>query len=186
MRRALWLLILTALAAGCAHAPEVRYTNPLIFADSEAGTVEKVARRVLTDMRFEIIYPSSEPGLITTQPLTGDQWFEFWLDDTVGRQPRAESSLHTIRRRVTMSVKPHEQGVQVTVKVLKERASSPNTAPDYISRSLNLYQRRDEVLTVQDELAKTTYRWVDMGRDEALEQYLLDKIRAALASGGGT
>jgi hypothetical protein len=187
MRRAFYLLLLTtALAAGCTHAPDVRYDNPLVLADYDAATVEKVARRLLTDMRFEIIYPSTSPGLVATEPLTGDQWFEFWLKDTVDRDQRLESSLFTIRRRVTVLVKAHEPGAQIAVKVLKERASAPNTAPDNISYSLSLYSRRDQELVRQDELAKSTYHWINMGRDEALEQYLLEKIRMALASGGGT
>ncbi len=35
----------------------------------------------------------------------------------------------------------------------------------------------------QDELVSTDYKWVGLGRDEELEQLLLERIQVALASG---
>jgi hypothetical protein len=186
MRRAFGLLLLAAAMAGCVQAPEVRYPNPLALSDADAATAEGVARRVLTDMRFQIELPSSRPGIITTLPLTGDNWFEFWRDDTVGTSQRVDASLHTIRRSVTVTVASRDAGSEITVRVLKQRASAPNQAPENISRSIDLYNSRESELVQQDDLGQplVVYQWINMGRDEALEQLLLERIESALASGG--
>jgi hypothetical protein len=185
MRRALCVLLLAAsAAAGCARIPAARQDNPLILAETDAAKAEKVVRRVLVDMRFEIEYPASGPGVVTTVPLTGAQWFESWRDDSVGVSERAGASLHTTRRRVTVTVIPMDRGSKVLVKVLKERASAPNLAPESVSHSMHLFSSPEESeLIRQDELAKTDYVWISLGHDEALEQYLLNRFQKTLASG---
>jgi hypothetical protein len=171
------------MIAGCARVPEMRVANPMALTDSDPATVEQVARRILTEMRFEIIYPSAKPGLVTTGPLTGDSWFEFWRDDTVGSHEVAESSIHTVRRSVSLQVTPRGQGSEVLVRVKKERMSAPGLAPEEVSGSFSLYDPRASDLQRQDDLVATKYKWIDMGRDEALEQRILGRIQAVLSRG---
>ncbi len=125
MRPVFGVLLVMAAATGCVRAPEVRYPNPMVLASADAATTEKVARRLLVNMRFEIIQPSSQPGVVVTRPLTGDSWFEFWRDDTVGTTQRVESSLYTVRRVVTVTIAPRDHGSEVAVKVVKDRMSAP-------------------------------------------------------------
>jgi hypothetical protein len=171
------------MVAGCARVSEMRLANPMALTGADPATAEQVARRVLTEMRFPIEYPSARPGLVATGPLTGDSWFEFWRKDTVGSHQIAESSLHTVRRRVIVSVAPKGQGCEVLVRVAKERLSAPGVAPEQISGAVSLYDPRDSDLQRQDALAVTKYQWIDMGRDEALEQRILDRIQTALGRG---
>jgi hypothetical protein len=183
MGRWVWLLVPAAMVAGCAGVPEMRVANPMALTDSDPATVEQVARRVLAEMRFDVVYPSARPGLLATGPLTGDSWFEFWRDDTVGSHQVAESSIHTVRRSVSLQVTPKGQGSEVLVRAKKERLSAPGVAPEQVSGSFSLYNPRDSDLQRQDELAETKYKWIDMGRDEALEQRILGRIQAALGRG---
>jgi hypothetical protein len=184
MKVAISLLVLVTVAAtGCVAAPAVRLSNPLPLVSADPSTVEDAARRILVDMRFTLVQPSSRPGVVVTQPLTGDAWFEFWRDDTVGSDQRVESSLHTVRRVVTVTVTSQGGGSEVAVRVVKDRASAPGAAPENITLSLDLFNTSKSELVRQDELAASEYTWIPLGRDEALEQVLLERIRSA-ASGG--
>jgi hypothetical protein len=45
---------------------------------------------------------------------------------------------------------------------------------------MSLYNPEDTDLMRQDALAETEYEWVDMGRDPLLEEYILERIHAAM------
>jgi hypothetical protein len=186
MRLGLWLLMpaaLLAAAAGCSRGIEVRFPNPMPMSSVDVATGERAARGVLRDMRFDIVYPPAKPGLVETEPMTGSSWFEFWREDTIGSYQTAESSLHTIRRRVTVAVTPASKGSQVSVKVEKQRMSAPDSAPQHISAAFNIYRPGDTDLLRQDEMAPHTYRWIEIGRDDALEQRILEHIQLRSAPG---
>jgi len=175
----LWsLLVLVAAmtAAGCATVASGRFSNPMTFTEADADTVEHVARRVLMELRFDIVYPESSEGRLATDPLTGASWFEFWRHDTVGTMERVESSLHTTRRRATVSISPKDGGSEVFVKVVKQRKSAPGQMPVTIGETFSIYRTEETDLMRQSELAPTKYEWVDMGRDELLEQRILERI----------
>lgn len=170
----------TLAASGCATVATGHFANPSAFTDTEPGTLEEVALRVLMELRFNIILPQARPGLIETQPLTGASWFEFWRKDTLGRMQVAEASLHTIRRRAAVSVSPAGGGSKIVVRVVKERKSAHGNTPSSLGESFNVYETEDTELMRQDALAETDYQWIEMGRDELLEQYILERIHASL------
>ncbi len=170
------LLIAAATAAGCATVASGRFGNPMTFAETDADTVEHVARRVLMELRFNIEYPESSEGRLATDSLTGASWFEFWRKDTIGRVQSLESSIHTIRRRGTVSISPKGEGSQVFVKVVKERKCAPGTSPDTLGETFNIFDTEDTDLMRQNQLEPTDYEWVDMGRDDLLEQDILERI----------
>jgi len=182
MRQAGWVLLLaaTVAAGGCATVSEGRFANPSPFTDTDAGTVEQVARRVLMELRFEPVIPAKSKGHIETQPLTGASWFEFWRKDTIGRVQVAESSLHTVRRRAMVTVSPKDGGSQVFVQVIKERAAAPGTMPTSFGYALSQHNVESTNLMRQDALEETDYVWVRTGRDPLLEQYILEQIHLAL------
>ena len=181
-------VLLAALAtlapAGCARVAPVRFENPMVLSSADPVHVRRVAERIVMDLRFEIERPPAREGLITTEPLTSASWFEFWRKDTQGRMEVAEASLHTVRRRVVVTITPQGQGAKVLVHVLKDRLSAPNLGPANLGESVSLYSTKDTELERQNDLAATRYVWVDDGRDDVLEQYLFERIQLALASGG--
>lgn len=180
MRRLGLVLVLAALApAGCATVSAGRFTNPSALPSVDVPTAELVARRVLMELRFDLVYPQASEGRVETDPLTGASWFEFWRMDTIGAMESLESSLHTTRRRAVVTVSPKDGGSEVLVKVTKERKSAPRTGPDNIGRAYDLYDTEDSELTRENEVAEE-FQWLDMGRDELLEQRILERIHAAL------
>jgi len=181
-RIGLAMVLAAAMAAGCARPAAAVRDNPEILAGISPDLVKKTALRVLMELRFTLEYPQMNPDRVTTEPLTGGSWFEFWRDDTVGSQQRAESSLATIRRTATVIVTPRDGGSQVLVKVTKQRLTAPNTAPQSIGESVNLYDRRETDLVRQNDLAPDRYQWLDKGRDQVLEQVILERIQGSLAA----
>ncbi|MBM4017881.1 MAG: hypothetical protein FJ288_06050 [Planctomycetes bacterium] len=185
MKRAAGLLLVAAaalVAAGCARPTEVRFPNPMPLPTSDRVTVEQVARRVLLELRFELVYPASKEGRVVTEALTGDSWFEFWRGDTVGAFQRVESSLHTVRRTASVTVAPEGPGAQLAVKVTKERLSAPNLSPQSIGQTYDIFSPSKTDLARWDEFKETRYAWLPMGRDDALEQQILQRILARLGS----
>jgi hypothetical protein len=182
MRHAGWALMLAAMAAagGCATVSEGRFANPSVFTDTDATTAEEVAGQVLMGLRFEPVIPAKSKGHIETQPVTGASWFEFWRKDTIGRMQVAESSLHTIRRRATVSISPKDGGSQVFVQVIKERASAPGSGPTSFGRTFGVHDVEEDSLMRYDPLEERGVEWVRMGRDPLLEQYILERIHLAL------
>jgi len=175
------LLVMAAMLAGCARAPEARFPNPMPLPSSDGATVEKVAQRVLLEMHFDIVYPASKPGRIDTEHLTGANWFEFWRDDTVGSFQRLEASLHTTRRAVHVQVSPAPTGCQVSVKVDKERLNASGLSPSDISEVYDIFNPGKTSLARQDEFKESErHTWLPEGRDDALEQMLLERIQGLL------
>lgn len=182
MKQALTLAWLAAAVAvaGCATVSSGRFSNPMTFSDTDPTVIEHVARRTLLELRFDTEYPEASKGRLATDSLTGASWFEFWRLDTVGAMQSLESSIHTIRRRATVNISPKDGGAQLSVKVVKERKSAPGAGPRTIAESYNLYSPEDTDLMRQNELAPTDYEWVGLGRDELLEQSILERILANL------
>ena len=100
-------LVTSAGAAGC-----LKYTRPV--APQAAETIEQrhfeavwtATQDVLRKYQFTIERRDRRAGLITTEPLTGMQFFEFWRKDAVTAYDLWDGSLKTIHRTVTVRIEP--------------------------------------------------------------------------------
>jgi len=169
------LAISLVLAAGCARQA-ARRDNPLPAPGLKVPEVTAVARQVLRDMQFDVINPDVAPGRVETHPVIGAQWFEFWRPDTVGPRQHAESTLSTIRRKVTVSVTPTGTGSDVAVAVEKQRLSAPGSESSLVGQTYSLYGVSPTSMYRQDELEPPGGTWLDEGRDAELEQVILSRI----------
>jgi len=182
MRQAAWVLMLAVVAAaGCTTVNRGRFANPSTFSGTDAETAEAVAARVLRQLRFEPVIPRKSEGHIETLPVTGASWFEFWRKDTIGRRQVAEASLHTVRRRAEVSISPSDGGgSKVFVRVVKERASAPDATADSFGATISVHNVEETDLRRRDALEETDYEWLPLGRDQLLEQDILQRIQRAL------
>jgi len=178
MMAAMAAAALASAGAGCKEA--VRRENPFALRGIDADAAESAARRVLEELRFEIEYPEASEGRIATRGLTGASWFEFWRGDTLGADQRIESSLHTTRRRVTVAITPEVAGSEIFVQVTKERLTAPNQGPQSIGQAYSLYGFRISKMYERDEIEPTRYKWIDVGRDDLLEQEILARLERRL------
>ncbi len=120
-------------------------------------------------------------GRIETAPLDGATWLEPHRKDSVGSFNRWESTFQSIRRRSTVRVIPDPNGYLVEVVVLKELEDLPKPekatiGPAAFGSDLTLPSRRlDEINRLHP-----SPRWIQLGRDPALEQRILADIHARL------
>jgi hypothetical protein len=140
--------------------------------------------RTLTSLRELDLPPQHVDrvrGVVHTRPTTSGQWFEPWRVDARGGYQLLESSLHTIRRRVTVRCEYAGEGApldefRLRVEVAKERFSSPQRQVTTASGALAIYSER---LPTEEGLRASQVRgdhWVPLGRDGPLEAYLLRRI----------
>jgi hypothetical protein len=175
MRRTALALAGVLLAAGCARQA-MHHPNPMPLPGTNVESAERLARRALEDLRFEMVRPEAAPGRLETRPLVGASWFECWRQDTVGSDQVLESSLHTIRRRAAVAITGTATGSQVAVTVTKERLSAPQQEPPPIGAGYSLYRSPSIPMDRPDDLAARDETWLDEGRDPLLEQRILSGI----------
>jgi hypothetical protein len=120
-------------------------------------------------------------GRIETAPLDGATVLEPHRKDSVGSFNRWESTFQSIRRRATIRVIPDPNGYLVEVIVLKELEDLPKpekatVGPAAFGSDQTLPSQRLEEIT----RTHTSPRWIQLGRDPALEQQMLADIHARL------
>jgi len=185
-------LTLLACLGGCLGPRKDQYQSSATIT-ATADTRERLwrsAQETLRDHRFELDRVDRSAGVITTKYVTSQSVFEFWRHDVDTREDLWESTLNPVRRRVEVDVVPAEQSAtnRVSVAVYKQRISSPDRQ---FNSTGAVYQYFGEVLpstTGQERVTAADERWVDIGRDPAMEQYLLNSILngAGVASSAAT
>jgi hypothetical protein len=165
------------------HPPDGPTQIVLQIPDREGfidGTLSLLRHRDFAPERVD-----RDAGLIVTRPSTGQQWFEFWRSDSIGGYQLLESSIHTVRRIVTVHVDPVAQvgatdEYEVSVQVDKQRYSAPERQVTTASGALAIYS--EHLPTTEGLAASRTEgeHWVPLGRDVELELYLLDKIAGTM------
>lgn len=176
-----WLLLAGLLMAGCIIPPARQLdTAPLFVPGPVSDVAWERTVNVLHAYHFSIEKENRLDGTLETAYLTGAGLLEPWHHDSVTPAERLESSLQSIRRKVTVRLQPAAGGFNVTVEVTKEREDpreptrhSPGAATFPESRPL----QRDLNLVLG---ASTPPGWIRLGRDPILEQALLKAIRQQL------
>ena len=179
-------LILTIFVAGAASgcgAPQAKdyvSTRQLAIGDRSAeadqlwGSIQDTLRR----HSFALDRVDRRAGVVSTMPETSQHFFEFWRHDVETRRDSWEASLNPIRRWVEVSVArgDDETWAGLSVMVHKERLSSPDRQFNSTGAA---YQYFGDNLPSTTGLARVTAeddRWLDVGRDSAMENHLLRVI----------
>jgi hypothetical protein len=183
-RRILILSVLTVFygGVGCStprrgeyqSSRSVSVTEPSEQADHLWEAVQETLRRG----RFQIDRVDRAAGVVTTLPEASQHFFELWRHDVDTTRDAWEATLNPMRRWVEVSLTRADDGpwTQLAVVVHKERLSSPDrqfnstgAAYQYFGDSLPSTTGAFRVTAADD-------RWLDCGRDPAMEDYLLRAI----------
>lgn len=133
-------------------------------------------------------YVERATGLIVSEPTTSAQWFEPWRVDAPGGYQLLESSLHTVRRTVTIRIEPSDEAAtqpvsaaggaaqRVSVRVDKERLNVPPRQVTTASGALSLYSARMPTEAGMRGPVARFATWVPLGRDPILEENLLARL----------
>ncbi|QDV76027.1 hypothetical protein [Botrimarina mediterranea] len=122
-------------------------------------------------------------GRLETQWASGSTIFEPWRRDSAGAFNRWQSTLQTIRRRAVIRVIPAAGGYELDVRVDKqlEDLSRPERASAGAASLRNDAALSADTGAVDPIIGSD--RWIDIGRDEALEQRMLGRLAGQFGAG---
>jgi len=189
MRKSMNFIIvcLAMLAAGCARHSSALPPGPLCVAGIEKTQAMQLAEKTLSRMHFDIRKSDPELGLITTRPLRGGQFFEFWRKDNAGTLNYAESNLHTLRRAVELKISPRQEqsGVGSECPTTVERLSLSERPVTSAARAYEMFSASRPTLQKiefsepreYDTTGPRHVAWVHMGPDEQLSKRILQRLK---------
>jgi len=198
MRRYLIMLMAAVVAAGLAgcakHTLPAAPQEELTDAQRNFEALWQASREVLRRYDFPLDRQDRRDGVITTLPLTGKQFFEFWRHDAVGSADEAESTVQTLYKRATVRIRRSSDEAdtyQAEVIVQVYRSDRPQPQVTSTSEAYSLFRlpgddgARNMLLDKgRDELGRETdeSEWiVPLGRDRNLETIMAMKIDSAAA-----
>jgi len=182
-----WSLNFFALIilSGCteqAYYADPELSQAMTFPNTDTAKAMCVAETILGQMHFNISQMDTDSGIITTHPLSGAQFFEFWRKDAVTSKSLSESSLNTLQRSVTLEFS--EQGTSTVVKchVLTERLNVPNRDISGHSRAYGMLTESSASVPSMrlSQTQKDQMAWVPLGYDPDLAQSILYHIETEL------
>lgn len=174
-------MALILIAAGCADQQKndtVR-TETIVLKKCTMADAMTAGRQTLSEMYFKIDKFDADTGYISTQPLHGKQFFELWRSDNASSEAAWESNTQSIVRTITLNFKEDGDRVFVHCTADKKRFSMPDVEIYSVSQAMNM-------LTIQHGNARSLapeneFEWIDLGRDPALEDRVLDRIEHNIA-----
>jgi hypothetical protein len=174
------LLLMAILNAGCVSTSgrETPRTNALLIPLSGLDGTWERAVSVLHRNHFLIARESKLEGIIETEYRVGSNVLEPWHPDSVGLQNRLESTLQSIRRKVTISfAQSGTDHLMVSVQAHKEIEDVPGPTATYaggatFSESDVLDRDLNHVIG-----QSAPSRWLPRGRDSHLEARLVAQIQ---------
>ncbi len=161
--------------------------NPITVATRDPYVVWETLADVIDDY-FDIEY--EEPirivenavteGQLETYPKVAATVLEPWRRDSVGRYERWFATLQSVRRRALVRAAPSPQGFQITVEIYKELEDVP---PEEVGLSPASFRNDSSLtrVTSPSGIARSTSRWVPIGRDFLLEQRILNELASRLS-----
>lgn len=175
------MLFVSLACAGCLSTPPAALNGGINAVEVPVDQFDRMWERtvaVLHSNHFEIARESRIEGLIETHFRAGSNLFEPWHKDSVGYANRLESTIQSIRRRVTVLFHNSSPGA-VTISVFAEKQIEdvPGLAANYeggatFPESNPLQRDLDQVVGQAGPS-----RWLPRSRDAALEQSLMRQIQ---------
>ncbi len=152
------------MPAGCAnYTTPVRPPPDMTPDQRNFQAVWLASQEILRDYYFTLDRLDRRAGVITTLPMTGKQWFEWWRHDCITTLDIRESSLQKVYRTVKVSIRPVSSNAAVysaKVEVSVYRSELPRPEINSVNEAFNLF-----VLPTGDE-RRFRRQLLDYGRDE--------------------
>jgi len=185
-----------AFAGGCATAPPL--DNPVLVRET-AETIENpilvspgtptgasyrdVFERCIDviDDYFEVLGANPYEGRIVTKPRMAPGYEQFWKSGNPDVRSRLMATFQTIRQTAVIEIRTGERGGYfVLVTIQKEQEDLPRPSRQFMGAAV--FQEAptvDRAVEVVREAppAGTGLNWYPIGRDYALEQVVLHRIR---------
>jgi hypothetical protein len=178
------ILSLTAcLLSGCAKKQQFE-PKPVCLANIDVASAMGEAEKALIRMNFVVDKADTAGGVMRTKPLTGGQFFEFWRKDNRGAYSRNMANIHSIRRTAELRFAQENGQMCINCNVKVERLSIPEKEIDSSARAYSLFSdsgQSERTMELNPE-QKADAEWVDLGRDNGLEAYILEKVNKRISN----
>ena len=170
-------------AGGCAQLPAVT-ANPIEITAGEYDRVFDASIQTLRQMRFTVDRKDRRFGVVTSEPMLASSAIEPWYRDNTHSAQVAQSTLHLQRRIVRVELTPAEpvadartEAYRMSVQVqIERRYDPPKELNTPLIGAARFRDVRQNVITQTTEAGTETSHWVNIGRDEQLEQRLIAQI----------
>jgi hypothetical protein len=194
-------LLAAALAAACGcaqHTEPVVPEPPKTPAERRFEAVWQASIQTLREHRFVVDRQDRRAGVVTTYPMVGQHWFEFWRQDAASAADLAESTLQTIYRRATVTIRRREPDdpnnpprYRPVVEVTTARSNRPQPQVSSTSEAYAIFSLSggrsafvmdlgggEEEASASGNGVSRPEGTVPLGRDEHLEARLAGRIGA--------
>jgi hypothetical protein len=180
MRRGMSMIVAACILAGCHQPAQPEIETAQTFADTGDEGFERiwgVAQDVLRRNGFRLDRLDRRAGVITTFPETSQHFFESWRHDVDTPYDFAEASLRTVRRWVEVGLHATpDHGWDLTLTVHKEYFASPERQLSSSASVLRAFGSDLPGVRGEIRIRPEDEYWIDGGRDEAMETWLIDRI----------
>lgn len=170
---------------GCGKTQQVDYTpSDRAVLHDRAEQPDEVLWHAIQDTlrqhRFQIDRLDRRAGIITTFPEVSQHFFEIWRKDVASARDFWEATINPIRRwvEVRMADKTTDDQHGLTVLVHKERLSSPDRQFNSTGAAYQFFGDSLPSTSGHPRVTPEYDRWLDLGRDAAMEDHLLRQIVA--------
>lgn len=188
-----WLICL--FGGGCATAPPLE--NPLLAGSSAVenpvlvspgvptpDAYKEVFEKVWDIMGdyFDLLPPNPTAGVIIARPRVAPGYDQFWKPGNPDPRARCLATLQSIRQTAIVDIKAGERG-GFLVTVVVERELEDLDRPTQARIGAPVFQestgvlRPFEIVSLETASDVTNTRWFKIGRDYAMEQLILSRIR---------
>ena len=176
------ITVAVGLNAGCLRPnsdihPIDQPKTSMSMANQDTDCVWEAIQETLRRRGFRLDRVDREAGIVTTMPETSQHFFEVWRRDVNTRADFWDASLNPTRRWVEVHVSPSvDAPSEISVIVHKERLSSLDRQFNSTGAAYQYFGENLPSTTGKEKVTAEDDRWVDRGRDPAMEQYYLAAI----------
>jgi hypothetical protein len=177
-------VILAGLVVGCA-GQKTALQQPVCIDTIAKEKIMQATEKTLVAMQFAIAKYDLENGIIRTHPLRGGQFFELWRSDNASGYNAAESNLQSVQRTVEITFNSEATRQCIHCTATAQRLSLPEEPIEgYLSApAIHTESDRGKQQLNVDSERMDKVQWIDLGRDQALESKILNKIQKTIAKG---
>ncbi len=172
-----------SLAQGCAKKVPANYQSDAqwTFAPSSqrADTLWTIIEDILRDHHYTLDRVDRRGGVITTKPTVSQHFFEIWRHDVNTWRDFHEASLNPMRRWIEVHASPYAAAnseTTIDVRVYKQRLSAPDRQFNNSGAAYQFFGDQLPSTTGKPRVTDADHRWLDKGRDYAMEDYLRELI----------
>ena len=178
----LFILLVGPMLPGCLGPRRDHYITTTAIAvperSSEADGLWEAVQETLRRHRFRLDRVDRRSGVITTYPVTSQHFLEFWRNDVDTFPDLWEASWNPLRRWVRIELSPADAVAwsALSVVVHKQRLSSSDRQFNSTGAAYQYFGFSLPLTTGEVQVTQADDRWLDQGRDAAMEEHLLRGI----------